>query len=190
MFTYTVDEELKLKLLEMKDADELFRLTDANRVYLREWMPWVDATRLPEDTAQYIESARKQWAGQECITACMLYRGAICGMVDLHGISRLNRKAAIGYWLSAPLQGRGLMTRAVRAMVDYGFGGLGLHRIEIRAAVDNRRSRLIPERLGFHQEGVARGAQKLYDRYLDLVVYSMLAPEWAARGKFPDESSP
>lgn len=50
--------------------------------------------------------------------------------------------------------------------------------MEIRAGVNNLKSRSVPERLGFSFEGVARGGQRLYDRYIDLAVYGMLADEW------------
>ena len=70
------------------------------------------------------------------------------------------------------------MTRACRALVTHAFRELGLHRVEIRAAPGNRRSRAIPERLGFRQEGILRDAEWPYDHYVDLVVYAMLADEW------------
>jgi len=66
---------------------------------------------------------------------------------------------------------------AVRALVDHAFGTWRLHRVEIRAAVDNTRSRAIPERLAFTQEGVAREAEQVGGRYVDQVVYSTLASE-------------
>src|SRR5207237_767367 len=74
----------------------------------------------------------------------------------------------------ARAQGRGTMTLAVARLVDYAFDVWQLHRVEIRAAVDNARSRAIPERLGFVQEGVMRDGERFGERYLDLVVYSML----------------
>jgi ribosomal-protein-serine acetyltransferase len=67
------------------------------------------------------------------------------------------------------------MTGAVRALVDHALRGWELNRVEIRAAPDNRRSRAIPERLGFRQEGVLRQAERVSDRYLDSVLYAMLA---------------
>jgi ribosomal-protein-serine acetyltransferase len=51
-------------------------------------------------------------------------------------------------------------------------------RLEIRCATHNHTTRAIPERLGFRQEGIARRAEWLYDHFVDLVVYSMLAVEW------------
>lgn len=46
------------------------------------------------------------------------------------------------------------------------------------AAVENRRSRAIPERLGFHQEGTLREAEVVDGRTLDSVMSSMLKADW------------
>ncbi|MNS61051.1 putative ribosomal N-acetyltransferase YdaF [compost metagenome] len=90
----------------------------------------------------------------------------------------LNRKASIGYWLGSAYQGKGLMTKSCKALIDYSFAELGLNRIEIRAGVGNQKSRSIPERLGFTEEGVIRQAELNEDRYIDHVVYGILASEW------------
>jgi ribosomal-protein-serine acetyltransferase len=70
------------------------------------------------------------------------------------------------------------MTQAVRAMLDETLDAWGLHRVEIRATVENERSRALIERVGFTFEGVAREAFRLGDAFRDDAVYSMLAPEW------------
>ena len=75
------------------------------------------------------------------------------------------------------------MTRAVSALVDHAFSSLGLNRVEIRAAPENRRSRAIADRLGFQLEGTLRQAQRIGDQYLDNAVYSMLAEEWPATAR-------
>jgi ribosomal-protein-serine acetyltransferase len=102
-------------------------------------------------------------------------------MVGFHGVSWEHRSTSIGYWLVESAQGRGTMTHAVRALVDHAFGTWRLHRVEIRAAVDNTRSRAVSERLGFTQEGVAREAERMGDRYVDQVVYVTLATDRLAR---------
>jgi len=89
-----------------------------------------------------------------------------------------NRAASVGYWLGEAHQGRGTMTKACSALTSHAFSGMGLHRIEIRCAVENRKSRAIPERLGFRNEGLIRDAEWLYDRFVDHVVYGMLETEW------------
>ena len=70
------------------------------------------------------------------------------------------------------------MTAAVRALTDHALRAWELNRVEIGVASENRHSRAIPERLGFREEGTVRQAQRVGDRYLDLVVYGMLAEDW------------
>ena len=70
------------------------------------------------------------------------------------------------------------MTEAVRACVDHAFTTWKLNRVMIQAAVENTRSRAIPERLGFREEGILREVERIGDRMLDDVVYAMLAADW------------
>ena len=77
------------------------------------------------------------------------------------------------------MQGRGIVTRSCRALVDYMFEQLSMNRVVIRALADNVRSRGIPHRLGFTLEGIQRQSELLYDdAFQDMAVYSMLASEW------------
>jgi ribosomal-protein-serine acetyltransferase len=101
-------------------------------------------------------------------------------MVGFHAVNWRDRSTTIGYWLAAGEQGRGVMTAAVRAMVDHGFGSMGLRRVVVTAAVHNERSRAIPQRLGFVQEGTLRQAVRVDDQYFDDAVYAMLAEDWPA----------
>jgi ribosomal-protein-serine acetyltransferase len=167
-----------LRLLEESDADELFALTHENRAHLEPWMPWIGATREPEDTLQFIRATRRQLADEDGMQLAIAGAdGAIAGVVGFHRVDWANRATTIGYWLAADRQGRGLMTEAVRALVDHAFDDRGLHRIEISAAVGNARSRAVPQRLGFREEGVRRDAERHGERYLDLVVYALLATD-------------
>jgi len=167
-----------LRLLEESDADELYALMDRNRAHLERWMPWVPATRSPEDSLAFIRTTRRQIADNDGLSLAIVRDGAIAGTAGFHAVDWANRSTTIGYWLSADEQGRGTMTEAVRALVDHAFGGWGLERVVIEAAVGNARSRAVPERLGFREEGVRRRAERVGDRYVDLVVYAMLAADW------------
>jgi ribosomal-protein-serine acetyltransferase len=84
----------------------------------------------------------------------------------------------VGYWLDAGFVGRGLVTRAVTAVLDHAFGPLGLDRVGLRTVIDNALSRNVAERLGFTQEGVLREYAAFPDERRDLVLYGLLAPEW------------
>ena len=166
-----------LRRLEESDADELYRLIDANRAYLAAWMPWADA-QTPDGTLEFVRMTRRQEALNNGFQVALVTEDRIVGIVGFHSVNWPHGSTSIGYWLDEGHQGRGLMTRAVHTLVNHAFGVWDLHRVEIQAAVDNRRSRAIPERLGFREEGVRREAERIGERYNDLAVYAMLAPEW------------
>ena len=178
MLRHELPSGAHLRLFEESDADELYALTDRNRAHLEPWLPWVPATRSAEDSLAFIRMTRQQIADNTGMSLAIVRDGAIVGTAGVHGVDWANRSTTIGYWLSADEQGRGTMTEAVRALVDHAFGAWELERVEILAAVDNARSRAIPERLGFVDEGVKRRAEVVGDRVLDLAVYAMLSADW------------
>jgi ribosomal-protein-serine acetyltransferase len=178
MFSYRLTDDAELRLLEDRHARELFELTDRNRNYLRQWLPWLDSTQTVEDTRNFIKDSLQQFAANEGFQAGIWYGRAIAGVIGYHRIDWLNRQVEIGYWLGKEYQGKGLMTEACRALIDHAFNELRLNRVTIRCAVGNTRSCAIPERLGFTREGVIAQGEWLYDHYVDLVVYGMLASEW------------
>ena len=181
MFSYKIDDETEIRLFAEQHADRLFALVDENRDYLREWLPWVDGTKTAEDTRNFIRISLEQFAANGGFAAGLWYRGELAGTIGFHKIDWPNQKAEIGYWISAGFQGKGIVTRAARALVDYTFNELGLNRMEIRCAEGNKKSRAIAERLGFHQEGTLRQSLLLNDHYVDMVIYGMLKEEWGSR---------
>ncbi len=160
-------------------APELYALIDKNRVRLREWLPWVGWSFGPDDLIAFIKERERDNASRDSLTTVILVNGAMCGAVGLHTIDKRDRRTSIGYWLDPEFEGRGIMTKACRAIVTEGFRVFGLHRIEIRCATGNAKSSAIPRRLGFVEEGILREAEWLYDHWVDLRVFSMLEQHWA-----------
>jgi ribosomal-protein-serine acetyltransferase len=107
--------------------------------------------------------------------------GEFAGSVGCHAIDWANRACSIGYWIESRRQGQGIVTRSVADMLDYLLDSQRLHRVVIQCAVDNHRSCAIPKRLGFTKEGVLRHAERVGDRWLDLVTWSILEDEWRQR---------
>lgn len=173
-------ETSHLRLLDESDAPELHALIEANRAYLARWLPWA-AGQTFNDTLAFIRRTREQLAGNNGFQVAVVYEGEIVGVVGYHGVDWSHRSTSIGYWLSEEHQGRGAMTEAVQILTDHALSVWGLNRVEIRAAMDNRRSRAISERLGFRKEGTLREVERVGERYLDCVVYSMLAADWPAK---------
>ena len=117
----------------------------------------------------------KQLGDNRGFQTVIRFRGSLAGVVGHHRVDWANRSVALGYWLAADAQGHGVMTESCRAFVRHAFDVWTLNRVEIRCAVENVKSRAIPERLGFRAEGTVRQAEWLYDRFVDHVVYGLLA---------------
>ncbi len=172
---------LELRPLNLRDAGAVFALVEANRERLRRWLPWVDATGSVVDIREFLRRVTAQAKAGTGQSFGLWWRGRLVGVASLAWIDAANRSAAIGYWLGQEAEGHGLMTAAVTALLRHGFRTLQLNRIEIRAGVRNRRSRAIPERLGFRHEGTLRQAERLADRFVDHAVYGLLEGDWQGR---------
>ena len=175
-----ISDRFSLKPLELRDAEQLFRVTDNNRQYLRQWLPWLDSIKRVEDSRAFIRAVQAQSSHNNGTQLAIRLNQKIVGVVGHHQVDWRNRLTSLGYWLSEDYQGRGVVTAACRALVTNAFNDARLNRVEIRCAVSNGKSRAIPERLGFRQEGLLRDAEWLYDHFVDHVVYAMLAGDWTA----------
>lgn len=106
--------------------------------------------------------------------------GAPAGSIGLWRIDRANDLAELGYTLMPAYWGRGFARRALGAVLDYGFGVLGLHRIEANINPENEASRRLLERAGFRLEAQFRENYRFRDRHLDSHIYGLLAREHGA----------
>jgi [ribosomal protein S5]-alanine N-acetyltransferase len=82
--------------------------------------------------------------------------------------------ASIGYWIGAPHAGNGYMTDAVRAVLPFAFGTLGLHRLEAACLPHNVPSQRVLEKTGFRREGTARRYLKINGVWQDHILFALL----------------
>ncbi len=169
---------IELRLLEESDAAELFAVVNRNRERLGRWLFWVHETHTAGDIRTFIRQAMIQYAARHGLHCAIRVHGVMAGGIGCRVVESRNHSASIGYWLDAAFERQGIVTRCCRSMLDYAFGEMAMHRVEIRCATHNERSCAIPARLGFTREGVLREAEWVRDSYHDLVIWSMLAGEW------------
>jgi ribosomal-protein-serine acetyltransferase len=181
IFRRTVAPGIELKLLETSEAKALFAVAERNRARLREWLPWVDQTRTPEDVRMFILRVMDQYQANLGPQAGVWVNGVLSGTVGCHPIDWSNRNCSLGYWLDSAHEGKGVITRCCSSMLDFAIKELHLHRVEIRCGTGNHRSCAIPQRLGFTREGVVREAEWVNDRWVDLVIWGMLEEQWRKR---------
>lgn len=185
MLTYRIDEEVSLRLFKEDDAEEFYKLTIESKPYLKEWLGWLDNIKSLEDSANNIKSRIKALVenGGYPKSFAIIYKGEIAGTIGFNDLNEINRTGVVGYWLGEKFQGKGIMTKAFRALIEYGFTELKLNRIEVSVAINNQKSRALPERFGFTKEGELRQAEWLYDHFVDHTIYGLLAEEWNRKGQ-------
>jgi ribosomal-protein-serine acetyltransferase len=158
------------------DLDVLWGAVQEEHDRLGAWMPWVEHTRTRKDQAAWLDRVIADTDNLDG-TGLFMDDGFAGGVGMTFGPFQIS--AEIGYWIRRGYEGRGLITRAAAAFVSMAFAERGVHRVVIRAGVDNVRSRAVAERLGFTFEGVARGEGKGLGGFYDLAVYAVLEDEWS-----------
>jgi len=178
MFTYKIDDDTKLSLFEPRHAEKLNALVRQNHNHIKEWSAWLNDDHTIEDTHLFVKRNLKQFAENNGFGICIWYKGEMAGQIEYNYLDWNNRKTEIGFWLGESFQGKGLVTKSCRVLIDYAFNELNLNRVEMRCGVENKKSRKIPEKFGFREEAVARQSGWLHDHFVDYVIYGMLASEW------------
>lgn len=117
--------------------------------------------------AESAAGARRHWA----ITA----DDEVVGLIGLHAWQHHHRRAELGYDIAISHWGLGIASEAARAVIDYGFTTMELHRIQAHTIADNHRSVRLLERLGFRREGTLREYSLEDDlTFHDSAVYGLL----------------
>ncbi|MCX4681855.1 GNAT family N-acetyltransferase [Streptomyces sp. NBC_01433] len=141
------------------DLPELFEVIKESLEHLRPWMPWVAEPSLAK-TAEFLARRQEAWDKGREFTYAIVLGGAVVGACQLfrRDDSPVNGRE-IGYWLHPAATGRGVATRAARALVDQGFRFPGVDYVEVVHDPANRASAAVPARLGF-AEHLRRPAER------------------------------
>lgn len=174
MFSRHLTDKIRVSLSLPQFAEDVFSITDRNRMFLRQWLPWLDGTRTVEDTRDFLKHQIQRFARGESLHLTIFYEGEVAGVAGFNSIDSVNRIGYIGYWLGEEFNGRGIMTTVVQDLILIGRDFYSLQKIDIRCATGNARSRAIPERLHFAHEGTLRRAERVNDEWYDHEVYALL----------------
>ena len=177
MFIATLDDEIELRLLELRHATEYYRLVSDNhdRLY------WFPSEPTPETAERRLRGGLARFAEGTGVDAGIWDHGVLCGFVGLFDIDNSFLSAEIGYWIDKGAEGRGLITGAACAMLKHAFEELKLHRVELRCAATNTRSIAVAERLGFRREGRLVKGDRIAGEWVDFLIYGLLDEEWGAQ---------
>lgn len=174
MFPHRITDDIQLRQLQQHHAADLFRVTDANRDHLRCWLPWLDNTKSERDSASFIAASLRAFAETGTFACGIWHQGQLSGVIGYNRIDWDSKIAYPGYWLARASEGKGVITRCCRALIQHAFNEYRLNRVVITVATMNHKSQAIPDRLGFVREGVLHDAEWLYDHFVDHTVNALL----------------
>ncbi len=178
MLSNTVEDKIIMRFASERYAEEVYSAVKENYEHLSEWMPWATKDYSVNSAKEFIKLNLQRYAENELCDYFIFQDDKFVGTIGFNRPDIVNSSVEIGYWLDKNHTGRGIITKCCREIVDYAFGELELNRIVIRCATGNKKSQAIPERLGFKKEGISRQAEKLNDKFVDLIIYSMLKEDW------------
>ena len=177
MFSVPLTDGAQLRPLEPWQAAEFLAHMDRARATVDPWIPWAGVST-------DLDSARatlQRYADLAARDAGRLFGiwldGTLVGGTMFVAFDATAGTCEIGCWLEPAGQGRGLVTRAVRLLIDHAVQTRGIHRVEWRCRTDNTASSAVARRLGMRLDGVLREAYPYRGTRHDTQIWSLLAPE-------------
>jgi RimJ/RimL family protein N-acetyltransferase len=172
------------------DAVDVLLLFEAARESSAEvsvWLPWCHSDYSMEQSLEWVLRSGKQWDDGREFHFGIFHSpsGAFVGGVGLNELKPEHRLANLGYWVRSAWAGRGVATAAARLAAQFGFEELLLDRIEILAALGNKGSQRVAQKLGALKEGVLRNRLVIHGQAHDAVVFSLIGSEWKPSDKLP-----
>ncbi|WP_432076685.1 GNAT family N-acetyltransferase [Streptomyces wuyuanensis] len=180
------DDGAELGPLEPWQADEFLAHIDRGRDYIGRFNGLPDVVTDLESSRAFLRAYAEKTAADAGRICGIRREGALVGAVILRTMDVAEGTAEAGCWLEPSAVGRGLVTRAVRVLIDWAVGERGIHRVEWWVCSDNAPSIAVARRLGMTKDGVLRESYRYRGKRHDMEVWSVLAPEWrTANGNRP-----
>jgi ribosomal-protein-serine acetyltransferase len=168
--------QVTLRPYRPDDAGQMFTAVHESLAELALWMPWAHTEYSLKESRQWLKGKPGEWKEGTAYDFAILDSadGVYLGGGAINRIDYENLRANLGYWIRSGRTGRGLATAAALLLAGWGFKELGLKRIEIVVATDNKRSQRVAEKAGAKREGILRNRILLRNRPHDAVMFSLV----------------
>ncbi len=168
-------ERLYLRSFLVKDAKDLLEMRTDDRV-----MKYLGRDKMKDltEAKAYIQKVNKETQSNKIIEWAITLNHKFIGKLGYWQIMPQHRRAEIGYTLMTEYFGRGLMSEAVAAVLQYGFEEMNLHSIEANVDSRNLKSVQLLTRNGFVKEGHFKENYFYDGLFTDTGSYGLLCSEW------------
>jgi RimJ/RimL family protein N-acetyltransferase len=172
--------QLILRPPVLADAEAIYQAVDVSRLALAPWMDWYTPEYSIDDTIEWLEMQPGSWAeGTNFQFALFNPQDEDClGFCGINHINPFYLLANLGYWVRSDQTSKGIATRAVRLVAQFGFRSLKLRRIEIVTGEENWASRKVAENAGARFEGILRKRLKIGEGNIDAAMHSLIPEDF------------
>lgn len=200
MLVLQVDENTSLLNIHPNSAQELFELVERNRTRLSPWVipyflpeNYKDARQLtihglfdyygsptgPSELDQYFLELDGYFPdGNISLILEIRYQTELIGIMQMANEPDAIEAFTFGYWITQEYEGKGIITRSLNRLMEYVLDNMPVHRFTIFCATENRRSRVVPERLGYRLHVIRPGKEQVGEFVYDQAVYGISASDF------------
>lgn len=178
---FKIDEEVALRRFREDDAAAVFETVHRNSEHLTEFMHWMSPDYSIESAKEFIERAVAPVTKSGSLGFGIFRKERLIGSIGFVYFDEKAGKTEIGYWIDQEEQGKGIVSKACRTLINWVFDEFDFNRIEIRCSAQNKRSAAIPERFGFKLEGHLRESEFRNGKLHDFLIFGLLRSEWLAK---------
>jgi ribosomal-protein-serine acetyltransferase len=170
------DGRLCLRPWQERDASTLVEAARESADTVGRWLPWCHSDYGTDDAVSWIARCQAGWRSGEfyAFAVAEAASGQLLGGAGLNQRNLLHRSANLGYWVRQSRQGQLWASAAVNLLARFGFGQLGLIRIEIITLPENHASRRTAEKVGARFEALARQRLWMDGQAHDARVYGLI----------------
>lgn len=173
IFPILKTDRLTLRRLDLNDLKPMYTMCTHPEVM--KYIP-VSLTQSEEDVKEYIHSIDKRMDSKECINWVITLKetGEMIGTIGFYRMKLEHYRAETGYMTLPQFNGKGYVTEALAATINYAFSTMKLHSIEALVNPENIGSIKVLEKCGFKKEGHIKDNWFFNGEFLDTVIYSKL----------------
>lgn len=170
--------DVRMRLVRLKDSKAMERLILGNREWLRPWEATNPEGPTSFDIRAQIRMLLKQMDNNTCLPFVIEENGEIVGQLNVANILFGSvSSCVIGYWVAPEVAGKGITPTAVALVCDYLFNVVGIHRIEIDIRPENLASLRVVEKLGFRYEGLKERYIHINGAWRDHYIFALTHEE-------------
>ncbi len=168
--------KIGIRTFHEDDIASFYEAVTESIQHMKEFMPWCHPEYSLEESKAWVTSRAQSWANAEeySFICYSLENNQLLGGVAINQINQCHKIGNIGYWVRKNALNQGVATEAVHLVSSFGFGSLGLNRLEIVMLPNNIASRKVADKAGAKFEGILQSRLLVYGNALDACMYSIV----------------